>query len=72
MKGYNDSRTHSAEHVKAERVFDEFNATESNRHDHDERTRKIALLKQKVQSGEYQADVQDIARLLTSAMDPTL
>lgn len=38
------------------------------------RTRRdrIEELKQQVKDGEYQPDIKDIARLLTSAMDPTL
>lgn len=75
MKGYDDSRTICAANMETERVFDEFDATESERFQLDEaseRARKIARLKEQVRSGEYRADVMDIARLLTSAMDPTL
>jgi len=75
MKGYDDSRSYGAANIETERVFDEFDATESERvlrQEEDERRRKIARLKAEVRSGEYQADVRDIARLLTSAMDPTL
>lgn len=75
MKGYDDSRSCDAANIETERVFDEFDATESERvqrQEEDERRRKIARLKAEVRSGEYQADVRDIARLLTSAMDPTL
>lgn len=37
-----------------------------------ERRERIQELKQQVRDGEYRPDVKDIARLLTSAMDPTL
>ncbi len=75
MKGYNDSRVSSTTNIEIEQVFDEFDATESDRphkDNLDERARKIARLKSEIKSGEYEADVMDIARLLTSAMDPTL
>lgn len=75
MKGYNESGTTGAANIQTERVFDEFDATESEhfRKEEDEaRARKIARLKNEVRSGDYKADVMDIARLLTSAMDPTL
>ncbi len=75
MKGYADSRTNTVADKNTERVFDEFDATEpegSRRAETEERTRKIARLKKEVRSGEYKADVMDIARLLTSAMDPNL
>lgn len=74
MKGYNESRSTSAANIETERVFEEFDATESERcqREEAERARKIARLKEEVRSGEYKADVMDIARLLTSAMDPTL
>jgi len=74
MKGYDDSRTYGAAEIETERVFEGFDATESERHGAEdaERARKIARLKEEVRKGVYQADVRDIARLLTSCMDPTL
>lgn len=75
MKGYDESRAHDAAHMQTDSVFDEFDATESERfhkEESEERARKIARLKAEVKAGEYQADIKDIARLLTSAMDPTL
>jgi|GEM_PF-1966667 len=75
MKGYDESCTYGAANIETERVFDGFDATESEsvrRHEAEERRQKIARLKDEVRSGEYKADVYDIARLLTSAMDPTL
>jgi len=75
MKGYNDSRVYCAANIETERVFEEFDATESDRVHRDgpdERAQKIARLKSEIKSGSYEADVMDIARLLTSAMDPTL
>lgn len=75
MKGYEERRAHCMADIETERVFEEFDAaeTESLRRDEaEERARKIARLKEEVRTGEYQADVHDIARLLTSAMDPTL
>ncbi|MCJ2165682.1 MULTISPECIES: flagellar biosynthesis anti-sigma factor FlgM [unclassified Pseudodesulfovibrio] len=75
MKGYDDSRSSTATHIETEQVFDDFGATESERSHRDspaERARKIARLKAEVNSGSYEPDVMDIARLLTSAMDPTL
>jgi len=74
MKGYDD-RDQRAEQLYADQVFDDFDATESERTRRDEaveRARKVARLKEQVRSGTYQADIKDIARLLTSAMDPTL
>jgi len=75
MKGYHDSRVSDTANIETERVFEGFNSTESERShkdDPDERARKIARLKSEIKSGDYEADVMDIARLLTSAMDPTL
>ncbi len=74
MKGYDESCTRGAANIETERVFEEFDATETERYqrEEEERARKIARLKDQVRSGEYKADVMDIARLLTSAMDPTL
>lgn len=74
MKGYDDSRARNAADTQAERMFEEFDAATSDRarREEDERARKIARLKAEVKAGEYQADIKDIARLLTSAMDPTL
>lgn len=75
MKGYDDRCTSGAANIETERVFDEFNATESEsarRREAEDRRQKIARLKEEVRTGEYEADVHDIARLLTSAMDPTL
>lgn len=74
MKGYDERRTRSVTDIETERVFEEFDSTESDRglREEEERAQKIARLKEEVQSGEYKADVMDIARLLTSAMDPTL
>jgi len=74
MKGYNDSRVCTA-NIETEQVFEAFDATESDRSHRDskeERAQKIARLKSEINSGDYEADVMDIARLLTSAMDPTL
>ncbi|WP_018125882.1 flagellar biosynthesis anti-sigma factor FlgM [Desulfovibrio oxyclinae] len=36
------------------------------------RRRRIEELKRQVREGDYSPDLKDIARLLTSAMDPTL
>ncbi|WP_319541651.1 flagellar biosynthesis anti-sigma factor FlgM [uncultured Pseudodesulfovibrio sp.] len=75
MKGYTDSRAYCVADIETEQVFDNFSATESDRphkDSPDERARKIARLKAKVNAGEYEPDVMDIAKLLTSAMDPTL
>ncbi|QJB56221.1 flagellar biosynthesis anti-sigma factor FlgM [Pseudodesulfovibrio sp. zrk46] len=75
MKGYEKRRAVSAADIETERVFDEFDATKSERgirHEENDRASKIARLKEEVRSGKYRADVHDIARLLTSAMDPTL
>ena len=75
MKGYEKSHDHCVTDIATERVFEEFDAAETEstrREEADERARKIARLKEEVRSGDYQADVHDIARLLTSAMDPTL
>jgi len=75
MKGYNDSRVDCTANIETDQVFEEFDATESDRpyrDSLDERARKIARLKAEIKSGDYEADVMDIARLLTSAMDPTL
>ena len=75
MKGYDESHVKNVADIETERVFTEFDATESERSqrtDEEERALKIARLKEEVRTGEYRADVMDIARLLTSAMDPTL
>lgn len=75
MKGYDESRTFCVADMETERVLDGFDATESeraSRQEADERRQKIARLKAQVRAGEYETDIQDIARLLTSAMDPTL
>ena len=75
MKGYDDSRVSCTTNIETEQVFEEFDATESDRpykDSSDERARKIARLKSEIKSGDYEADVMDIARLLTSVMDPTL
>jgi len=75
MKGYDESRASGVANIETEHVLDGFDATESERmlrHEAEERRLKIARLKAEVRSGEYKADVYDIARLLTSAMDPTL
>ena len=75
MKGYDDSRTPGAADMEREHVLEGFDTAQCEhgyRDDPDERARKIARLKSEVRSGEYRADVMDIARLLTSAMDPTL
>ncbi|EGB15015.1 negative regulator of flagellin synthesis [Pseudodesulfovibrio mercurii] len=74
MKGHEDSRGQAASHLETERVFDGFDEVETGRHRDtaEERARKIARLKEAVNSGRYEPDVMDIARLLTSAMDPTL
>jgi len=75
MKGYDDSRAVCAADIETERVFEEFDATESDprrQREEEERARRIARLKAEVQSGKYEPDVRDIARLLTSAMDPML
>ncbi|MBG0791468.1 MAG: flagellar biosynthesis anti-sigma factor FlgM [Desulfovibrionaceae bacterium] len=75
MKGYKDNRARRAADIETERVFDEFDAAEPERRHReppDERAGKIARLKAEVDAGTYKADVMDIARLLTSAMDPTL
>jgi len=75
MKGYKGSRVHCVADIETDQVFDEFDAAETERpyrDSPDERARKIARLKAEVNAGTYEADVMDIARLLTSAMDPTL
>lgn len=75
MKGYNESRVLCMADIETEQVFEDFDATESERShkdEADERAQKIARLKMEIQSGDYEPDVLDIARLLTSAMDPTL
>ena len=75
MKGYQDIRVICATNIETKEVFDGFDAAESERPHRDapdERTQKIARLKAEVNAGTYKADVMDIARLLTSAMDPTL
>ena len=75
MKGYEDSRANGAADIEREHVLEGFDAAQcehGHRDNPDERARKIARLKSEVRSGEYRADVMDIARLLTSAMDPTL
>ncbi|MEF2230183.1 MAG: flagellar biosynthesis anti-sigma factor FlgM [Pseudodesulfovibrio sp.] len=74
MKGYKDSRAYGAAPMEAKRLFDGFDATESERRsgEDEERARKIARLKTEVRQGVYKADIKDIARLLTSCMDPTL
>jgi anti-sigma28 factor (negative regulator of flagellin synthesis) len=74
MKRHDDSRDSFAAEMETERVFDGFNAVESehSRREIEERVHKIARLKSEVSSGRYQADIKDIARLLTSAMDPML
>lgn len=75
MKGYSDSHVYCMADIETEQVFENFGATETDRphrDDTDDRTRKIARLKSEIQSGDYEPDVMDIARLLTSAMDPTL
>lgn len=75
MKGYDERHARGMADMETERVFEEFDATQSesfHREEAEERARKIARLKEEVRSGDYEADVHDIARLLTSAMDPTL
>jgi anti-sigma28 factor (negative regulator of flagellin synthesis) len=75
MKGYDDSRTSGAADIERERVLEGFDSAQcehGHREDPDERAVKIARLRSEVRSGEYRADIMDIARLLTSAMDPTL
>jgi len=75
MKGYDESCTRGAANIETSQVFDEFDTTESERfrrEEAEERAHKIARLKDEVRTGDYKADVMDIARLLTSAMDPTL
>nr|WP_321259660.1 flagellar biosynthesis anti-sigma factor FlgM [uncultured Pseudodesulfovibrio sp.] len=75
MKGYTESRAYHVANIETEQVFDDFDAIESDRPHRDtpdERAQKIARLKAKVNAGEYEPDVMDIAKLLTSAMDPTL
>ena len=75
MKGYAKRQEYELPDIKTERVFKGFDAAEtetSRRGEAEERARKIARLKEEVRSGDYEADVYDIARLLTSAMDPTL
>ncbi|MUM76699.1 flagellar biosynthesis anti-sigma factor FlgM [Pseudodesulfovibrio sp. F-1] len=65
--------------IETERVLREFDAARGERPErcrlsHSEeaqRAEKIARLKSLVRSGDYRPDIKDIARLLTSAMDPT-
>ncbi|WP_338668476.1 flagellar biosynthesis anti-sigma factor FlgM [Pseudodesulfovibrio methanolicus] len=74
MKGYDDSRGPSVAHMETERLLDGFDEVDTGRHRDtaEERADKIARLKAEVNAGRYEPDVMDIARLLTSAMDPTL
>ena len=75
MKGYDKGRTTYAANIKTDQVFEGFDDTEQDRPHKDsseERARKIARLKAQIHAGKYEPDVMDIARLLTSAMDPTL
>lgn len=74
MKVYEDCRGASVAHMETERVFDGFDDVDTGRHRDtaEERADKIARLKEAVNSGRYEPDVMDIAKLLTSAMDPTL
>ena len=74
MKGYENRRGQSSGKMETEHVLDEFDEVCSGRHRDtaEERASKIARLKAEVNSGQYKPDVMDIARLLTSAMDPTL
>ena len=75
MKGYDDSCRPMLDELETDEVFDGYRATESDRSHRDspaERARKIARLKAEVNAGSYKPDVKDIARLLTSCMDPTL
>ncbi|WP_285906527.1 flagellar biosynthesis anti-sigma factor FlgM [Pseudodesulfovibrio pelocollis] len=83
MKRQESGRDSAAE-IETERVLSDFDAARGerpdrarlgrDRFDHEEeaeRARKIARLKSLVRSGQYRADIKDIAKLLTSAMDPT-
>ncbi|WP_272700972.1 flagellar biosynthesis anti-sigma factor FlgM [Desulfovibrio sp. Fe33] len=74
MKGYEDSRGRTADDIETEHMLDAFGEVCSGRHRDtaEERASKIARLKAEVNAGRYKPDVMDIARLLTSAMDPTL
>ncbi|WP_419785861.1 flagellar biosynthesis anti-sigma factor FlgM [Pseudodesulfovibrio sp.] len=73
MKGYYEIRINCADDIETESVLDSFDAVESRHHgEAEDRALKIARLKDEVRAGSYRADIKDIARLLTSAMDPTL
>jgi anti-sigma28 factor (negative regulator of flagellin synthesis) len=75
MKRHDQGRAPCTAELETERVFEGFDAARSERlrkEEEDERVRRIARLKSEVRSGRYRPDVKDIARLLTSAMDPTL
>jgi len=78
MKRQEPGRASAAE-IETERILREFDAARGERPDRDrpslteeaQRIEKIARLKSLVRSGDYRPDIRDIARLLTSAMDPT-
>ncbi|BCS88636.1 flagellar biosynthesis anti-sigma factor FlgM [Pseudodesulfovibrio sediminis] len=75
MKGYDESRADRVADIETDKVFEDFEATQSDRlhrEEQEERAQRIARLKAEVTAGSYEPDVMDIARLLTSAMDPTL
>ena len=75
MKRHDERRSQCAASVETERVLEGFDAVRSERlrkEEEDERARRIARLKSQIRSGQYRPDIKDIARLLTSAMDPTL
>ncbi|NDV18091.1 flagellar biosynthesis anti-sigma factor FlgM [Pseudodesulfovibrio sp. JC047] len=76
MKEYTKPHVSSEKHSRTGQVFECFDAPEID-YPHtdgkkDERARKIARLKAMINAGEYEPDIMDIAKLLTSAMDPTL
>jgi anti-sigma28 factor (negative regulator of flagellin synthesis) len=74
MKGYEERRGLPAAHTESGRAPGALDDAETGRHrdSAEERADKIARLKAQVNAGRYEPDVMDIARLLTSAMDPTL
>lgn len=57
--------------MEKKRISDEFEVRERPPRN-TERADRIARLKREIRDGSYEPDIRDIARLLTSAMDPTL
>lgn len=61
----------NASGMEKKRISDEFEVRERPPRN-TERADRIARLKREIRDGSYEPDIRDIARLLTSAMDPTL